>query len=115
MREVLKVGKKSVHLNVPVIKTNRNQLNACPKVIPRGFYWVYFSEFWLITYHFHAERAVVDGLVLDVDVHQWTRVRAAVAGAKSGRHKGLVAHGCRGRATHLWTTRTRRSVHAVGM
>lgn len=48
-----------------------------------------------LTYHFHTEGAVVDGLILNVDVHERTSVRAAVAGAKSGRHEGLIAHGCR--------------------
>lgn len=47
------------------------------------------------TYHLHAEGAVVDGLALDVDVHERTGFAAALTGAKSGRHKCLVAHGCR--------------------
>lgn len=50
----------------------------------------------LITYHLHAEGAVVDGLVLDVDVHERAGVGAAVARAERGRHERLVAHGCEG-------------------
>lgn len=48
----------------------------------------------LVTYQLHAEGAVVDGLALDVDVHERTGVGAALTGAKRGRHERLVAHGC---------------------
>ena len=52
-------------------------------------------------YHFHTEGAVVDGLALNVDVHQRTCFAAAVTRAKSGRHERLVTHGCRGSPKHL--------------
>ena len=59
------------------------------------------------TYQFHTEGAVVDGLILDVDVHQGTGLGAFVAGAESGRHECLVAHGCRWWATRpVWNTET---------
>lgn len=48
-----------------------------------------------ITYHLHTEGAVVDGLILNVDVHKGTGFPTEVAGAKSGRQESLVTHGCR--------------------
>lgn len=48
-----------------------------------------------LTYHFHTEGAVVDGLRLDVDVNERTRFPAGLTRAKGGRHERLVTHGCR--------------------
>lgn len=69
-------------------------------------FWIlpgFLRESELIRYHFHAEGAVVDGLVLDVDVHQRTGVGTAVTRAKGGRHERLITHVCRGSPTRLWT------------
>lgn len=48
-----------------------------------------------ITYHLYTEGAVVDGLILNVDVHKRTGSPTVVTWAKSGRHECLVTHGCR--------------------
>lgn len=48
-----------------------------------------------VTYHLHTEGAVVDGLILNVDVHKWTGIPTVFTWAESGRHECLVTHGSR--------------------
>ena len=54
--------------------------------------WRLYGVMGIVSYQLHTKRAVVDDLIVQVDVHQRLCLGAVVTGAKSDGHKSLVTH-----------------------
>lgn len=46
----------------------------------------------IASYQLHTKGAVVDGLILQIDVHQRLGLGAVITGAEGDGHKSLVTH-----------------------